>query len=465
MKTRLFTLFLFLFATSTLFSQKVKLQYIGIGYNLSYAPLSRVNEFIDLYNASKTKINGAIIETPMNHIKGLTGIHFTTGFKYDEIIFDICWTKRSREVFANYESPFHDERHIKYRTSTLSFGALAPLKKFDKLSIYAGFSADFIAGRLQTYILSDSPTGIFKDLNSFGNFGFEPVLQLYYHPFEEIPLEFGCRIYWQANLFKNDMAGLETEMYNHWKSDITDLKSGGSNLGVVFQALVIIPNFKIKKPEKKEKLVEEPKATAPQKITFIASVVDSTTNKPISAVLTIANKHDVKSEVATTSGFINTSLFNNDVYTITVESFGYQPKTFTIKLDNYPLDRITRNYALSMIKVGASVTLNNIYFEKASAMLLPESKPELEKIFQFMNSNPKIAIELSGHTSSEGKDDYNMQLSSDRANAIKRWLTEKGIDENRINAIGYGKTKPVADNSTEEGRKKNRRVELKVIKN
>jgi outer membrane protein OmpA-like peptidoglycan-associated protein len=233
----------------------------------------------------------------------------------------------------------------------------------------------------------------------------------------------------------------------------------------VFQALVIIPNFKIKKPEKKEKLVEEPKATAPQKITFIASVVDSTTNKPISAVLTIANKHDVKSEVATTSGFINTSLFNNDVYTITVESFGYQPKTFTIKLDNYPLDRITRNYALSMIKVGASVTLNNIYFEKASAMLLPESKPELEKIFQFMNSNPKIAIELSGHTSSEGKDDYNMQLSSERANAIKSWLTEKGIDENRINAIGYGKTKPVADNSTEEGRKKNRRVELKVIKN
>ena len=76
-----------------------------------------------------------------------------------------------------------------------------------------------------------------------------------------------------------------------------------------------------------------------------------------------------------------------------------------------------------------------------------------------------MAVELSGHTSSEGRDDYNLKLSSDRANAIKQWLTTKGVDEKRIIAVGYGKTKPVADNSTEDGRKKNRRVELKIIKN
>lgn len=458
-----FLLFLSLGIYSSAFSQDVKLQYIGIGYNLSYAPMSRVNEFIDLYNASPTKINGAVIETNMNHIRGLSGIHFTTGIAVDKFIFDICWTKRSKEVFANYEKPIHDERHIKYRTSTLSFGALAPLFKYDQLSVFGGLSFDFLSGKMLTYLLTEAPTAEFHELNSFGNCGIEPVLQLYYHPFEEIPLNLGCRLYWQANLDKNDMSGLEKEMYGHWKKDISDLKSGGSNLGVVFQVMVVIPNFKIKLPEKK--VHYEEKKTLPQKIVFNITVNDSVTGKPVNAAITIVNTQGIKNGLITEKGKTSTSLVNNDKYQISIEAFGYQNKKDLVNLDNYPLESIARDYLLSMIKVGSTVTLNNIYFEKASAVLLPESMPELEKILQFMNNNPQMAIELSGHTSSEGRDDYNLQLSTDRAQAIKQWLTLKGVNEKRMIAVGYGKTQPVADNNTDEGRKKNRRVELKIIKN
>ncbi len=456
-------LFIAILSSTPIFAQKIQLEHIGIGYNLSYAPLRRVNQFIDFYNASNVKMNGSIIETNMKHLKGLYGINFTTALSYDKLLFDISWTRRSNDVFANYESPTHDERHIKYRTGTLSFGLLSQVYSNDKFSAYAGLGMNFISGKLQTYLLSATPTKEYHDLNDFGNFGFEPIVQFYYRPFTEIPLKFGCRTYWQMNFAKNDMSGLETEMYNHWKNDISDLKSGGSNVGIVLQALIIIPNFKVKLPEKKEKIAPENKA--PLRVQYTAIIIDSITQKPINAIITITNQNGNSSSNNTKGETYTTSLFNNDNYSVTIEAFGYETKTDKIVLDNYPLEQISRKYKLEMIKVGATMTLNNIYFEKALATLLPESVPELDKILNFLTNNPTVSIELSGHTSSEGKDDFNLKLSTDRAIAIKQWLVYKGIDEKRIVAIGYGKTKPVSDNNTEEGRKKNRRVELKIIKN
>lgn len=81
-----------------------------------------------------------------------------------------------------------------------------------------------------------------------------------------------------------------------------------------------------------------------------------------------------------------------------------------------------------------------------------------------MTENPRIEIELSGHTSSEGSPESNTRLSQARVQSCKNYLLTKGIDEGRISAIGYGPSKPIADNSTEEGRVKNRRVELRIVK-
>ena len=93
---------------------------------------------------------------------------------------------------------------------------------------------DFIKGKLLTYNLLSSPNAEWKELNHFGNFGLTPTLQAFYHPVEKIPVDIGVRLYYQANFARNDMSGLETEMYNHWKDDIEKLKATGGNLGIMF---------------------------------------------------------------------------------------------------------------------------------------------------------------------------------------------------------------------------------------
>jgi OmpA-OmpF porin, OOP family len=111
-----------------------------------------------------------------------------------------------------------------------------------------------------------------------------------------------------------------------------------------------------------------------------------------------------------------------------------------------------------------ALPINNIQFKLNSFEILPEANAELDKIAQFLLENPSVFIELSGHTSSEGDAQKNVQLSKDRVNYCKKYLTKKGIDDFRIVAIGFGAEIPVAPNDTEENKVKNRRVEMKILR-
>lgn len=108
--------------------------------------------------------------------------------------------------------------------------------------------------------------------------------------------------------------------------------------------------------------------------------------------------------------------------------------------------------------------LKNLYFVQSLPILLPESTPELEKIYDFLTKNPAIKIELQGHTDNQGDFDLNLKLSKDRAETIKKYLVKNGISENRIKTKGFGSTMPIASNANEFTRSKNRRVELVVEK-
>jgi OmpA-OmpF porin, OOP family len=110
------------------------------------------------------------------------------------------------------------------------------------------------------------------------------------------------------------------------------------------------------------------------------------------------------------------------------------------------------------------ITLENVYFDFGKSDVKPESYPELDKIVRLMFDNPGIQIEISAHTDNVGTDDYNMRLSQARAESVLNYFVENGIPVNRLSAKGYGSTKPIADNNTEQGRQKNRRVEFKIIK-
>jgi outer membrane protein OmpA-like peptidoglycan-associated protein len=120
---------------------------------------------------------------------------------------------------------------------------------------------------------------------------------------------------------------------------------------------------------------------------------------------------------------------------------------------------ITANAMLDALNREGHVTLY-INFDTGKFIMKPESKPIIDQIVQLMKSNPGLRISVEGHTDNVGNPTSNKALSDDRAKAVVSAMVAQGIDANRLSALGHGQDKPIADNKTEEGRSKNRRVEL-----
>jgi OmpA-OmpF porin, OOP family len=114
-------------------------------------------------------------------------------------------------------------------------------------------------------------------------------------------------------------------------------------------------------------------------------------------------------------------------------------------------------------KLDKPVVLQNVVFEVDQAALLPESVAELQQLHAFLQEHQQLIIFLTGHTDNTHTPAYNRQLSEARVMAVKDWLVERGISPDRLRTKGYGHTQPIADNSTEEGRQRNRRVEFSVL--
>jgi outer membrane protein OmpA-like peptidoglycan-associated protein len=124
---------------------------------------------------------------------------------------------------------------------------------------------------------------------------------------------------------------------------------------------------------------------------------------------------------------------------------------------------IRRDFYLKPIKPGERLPLYNIYFDPGKWDIKPESYPELDRLARFLLDNPKVFVEISGHTDNTGDPGTKKELSLRRANAVKYYLVRKGVEESRLTTKGYGPDRPVASNDTEEGRRLNRRVEFEII--
>lgn len=127
------------------------------------------------------------------------------------------------------------------------------------------------------------------------------------------------------------------------------------------------------------------------------------------------------------------------------------------------------NHATSILPydslpTGTPIALNNVLFETGSSNLLLESFPSLNEVVVYMNENPDVSIEIRGHTDNQGDSAMNLDLSRSRATSVAYYIRDKGIDNTRLSAVGFGDTLPIADNNTEEGRQKNRRVEIVIIR-
>jgi outer membrane protein OmpA-like peptidoglycan-associated protein/tetratricopeptide (TPR) repeat protein len=196
-------------------------------------------------------------------------------------------------------------------------------------------------------------------------------------------------------------------------------------------------------------------------------VFDKKTQKglPSAVELTDLSSSNIISHVQTdaTGNYLITLPVGKD-YAFNVKRRGY-----LFFSENFPLSQkapdstYNIDIPLQPIEANASIVLKNIFFDLGKFDLKPESTIELDNIFQLMKENPTLKVQISGHTDNIGKAADNMTLSNNRAQAVVKYLTGKGIEAPRLSFKGFGATKPIADNATEEGKAQNRRTELQVI--
>jgi outer membrane protein OmpA-like peptidoglycan-associated protein len=118
---------------------------------------------------------------------------------------------------------------------------------------------------------------------------------------------------------------------------------------------------------------------------------------------------------------------------------------------------------LNPVKVGEKMQLSNVFYEIGSWQLKDESIPELDHLANLLTYNKNIIIEIGVYTDSTGLSESNMILSEKRALSVVNYLINKGISSNRLLYKGYGNTSPIGNNETVEGRKTNRRTEVKIV--
>lgn len=211
-----------------------------------------------------------------------------------------------------------------------------------------------------------------------------------------------------------------------------------------------------------------PEKAKPKPVILVyGKVTNSKTNKPVEAFVKYETLSDGK-EV----GIARTNPANGE-YKITLPS-GYkygiraEAKGFVSINDNInalnikKYNEIEMNLKLTPILKGELIRLNNIFFDFAKSDLRPESFPELDRIVKFLIDNPNIKIEVHGHTDNIGSDKENIILSKDRAKAVVQYLIDKKINKNRMKYIGFGKSKFISKNDSEQGRQMNRRVEFLI---
>jgi len=215
--------------------------------------------------------------------------------------------------------------------------------------------------------------------------------------------------------------------------------------------------------------VKLPEALKPDPVVLIKGrVLDAVTKEPLRAQLYFESlpkgrrQNAVKSRA--TDGSYQIILPYGKHYGYYTQLTGYLSSHNNIDLqqkENY--QEITRDIYLSPLSEGSFISLNNVYFAQGSYEILDASHPELDRLIRLMRSSETMKIEIGGHTERRGSARLNRILSQDRADAVKAYIVQAGIDEKRINTKGYGSSKPVTDGKTELERKQNRRVEYTIL--
>ena len=177
--------------------------------------------------------------------------------------------------------------------------------------------------------------------------------------------------------------------------------------------------------------------------------------------LTFVGQNKGKKVVITTDVYGEASFHipREDSYTILCESL-----TGPFECGTTPYVSLTASTGgITVLFDDTRAELTGVNFKAGSAELIPNSLRTLDNAIAGLKRNAKAKVEIEGHTSSEGSDQLNQKLSEDRANSVMEYMIRKGISKDRVTAVGYGSSRPKADNGSEAGRKQNRRIEIRVV--
>ncbi len=196
-------------------------------------------------------------------------------------------------------------------------------------------------------------------------------------------------------------------------------------------------------------------------------VLDTIEGKPVVAKLAFINPETGQVEstvISNASGAFKARLSHPGVFGVEISATGYLYYLDILDLIGMSTDeRVEKDFYLQPFDVGTKVVLENIYFQIGKAVLRPESFEALDQVAKFMENNPGMKLEISGHTDNTGSLRTNQRLSRERAKAVVDYLIGKGIPSSVLVYEGYADSQPVAPNNTADGREKNRRVEFKVL--
>ena len=201
---------------------------------------------------------------------------------------------------------------------------------------------------------------------------------------------------------------------------------------------------------------------------FKGVVLDFVTLDPIGTDIEISDndKNEVIAKIQSNSltGKYLVSLPAGKNYGIAIKKKGYlfYSENFDIPVSE-AYKEINKNIQLQKFIVGNTINLKNIFYDQGKATLKPESLSEISQLVDLMNFNINIKIEVASYTDSEGSDAKNLALSQARSQSVLDFLFSAGISKDQVIAKGYGESRPIASNDTEEGRKLNRRTEIKIL--
>lgn len=202
-------------------------------------------------------------------------------------------------------------------------------------------------------------------------------------------------------------------------------------------------------------------------VLIYGKVYDQNTSQPLSSQityddLTTNQQVDVANSNGTT-GEYKIILPYGTKYGFFARKDGYMALSDNIDLTNIEeYTEIERDLYLVPIQINQQIVLNNVFFERGKDQIKASSYPELNRFVETLKLNPEVEIEIQGYTNNIGDRTLLIELSEQRAIAVKNYLVSKGIDAARITTKGFGPDNPIADNNTPDGRAKNQRVEFKI---